>query len=337
MAEGEQGSENKESEEISMSSLVEEYANTKHLSLQEAAKIIDELTKKRQDDTPRVIEEVVQLGEGLKAFPEGVQKALITAAGPSLMKNGSAGKSDPFEELTLKVAAMKSLTSDDSATRKEIAELKDELDKLVHEKQTNEVTSQINDLKSQISKLEEKLEKATSQPSTPAQQQVDPADALVQQFQKTEEMKKTLQQVFGTTQQPDEAELAERLKQRGWRVQPPADLEALEREWEAKLGEMKREMEEEKERVKKQTEEEVKKQIDREGMFLQFAQNMIGTVLENLTAPEKANVANFVKGALTAFRAARAAGGTAATTVPGASASAEAAAEAATEASNAGS
>jgi len=336
MAEGsseEKGASGDGERGISMSSLVEEYASKKRLSLQEAAKIIDELTKKREDDTPRVIEEVAQLGEGLKAFPEDLQKALITTVGPSLMKDSSE-KDDPFEELTLKVAAMKSLTSDDSATRKEIDEIKDELDKLVHEKQTSEVTSQINDLKSQLSKLEEKLEKATSQPATPAQEQVDPADALVQQFQKTEEMKKTLQQVFKTTEQPDETELADKLKQRGWRVQPPADIEALERQWEEKLDEMKREMEEEKERVKKQTEEEIKKQIDREGMFLQFAQNMIGTVLENLTAPEKAGVANFVKGALTAFRATRAAGGTVApTTVPGA----EAAAEATTEATNAGS
>jgi len=336
MAEGGKEEKEPEGEQANeLSSLVSEYVNTKHMSLQEAAKLIDQWTKKHEDETPHLIERVAQLGEGLKTFPEGVQKALISVAGPSLMKDDSK-KDDPFEELTLKVAAMKSLTSDDSATRKEIAELKDELDKLVHEKQTSEVTAQINDLKSQISKLEEKLEKATSQPSTPAQQ-VDPADALVQQFQKTEEMKKTLQQVFGTTHQPDETELAERLKQRGWRVQPPADLEALEREWEEKLDEMKREMEEEKERVKKQTEEEVKKQIDREGMFLQFAQNMIGTVLENLTAPEKANVANFVKGALTAFRAARAAQGAASTTVPGAEAGAEAAAEAATEATNAGS
>jgi len=337
MTEGEQGSEKKESEEISMSSLVEEYANTKHLSLQEAAKIIDELTKKRQDDTPRVIEEVAQLGEGLKAFPEGVQKALITVAGPSLMKDDFK-KDNVFEELALKVAALKTLTSDDSAGRKEIQELKDKLDKLMDEKQTNEFTAKINDLKTQLSKLEEKLEKATTTASSSAPaQQVDPADALVKQFQKTEEMKKTLQEVFKTTEQPDENELVERLKQRGWRVQPPADIEALQREWEEKLDEMQRKMEEEKERVKKQTEEDLKKQINREAMFLEFAQNMIGTVLENLTAPEKANVANFVKGALTAFRAARAAQGTAATTASAEAAGAEAAAEAATEASNAGS
>jgi len=336
MAEGGEEEKEPEGEQANeLSSLVSEYVNAKHMSLQEAAKLIDQWTKKHEDETPHLIERVAQLGEGLKTFPEGVQKALISVAGPSLVKDDSK-KDDPFEELTLKVAALKSLTSDDSASRKEIQELKDKLDKLMDEKQTNEFTAKINDLKTQLSKLEEKLEKAVSQPSAPAQQ-VDPADALVKQFQKTEEMKKTLQQVFKTPEQPDENELVERLKQRGWRVQPPADIEALQREWEEKLDEMQKKMEEEKERVKKQTEEDLKKQINREAMFLEFAQNMIGTVLENLTAPEKANVANFVKGALTAFRAARAAGGTAATTVPAAEAGAEAAAEAATEATNAGS
>jgi len=328
---GEGGKETEGEQANELSSMVSEYVNAKHMSLQEAAKLIDQWTKKHPDETPRLIEKVAQLGEGLKAFPEGVQKALITTVGPSLMRD-DAKKDDPFEELTLKVAALKSLTNDDSETRKEIAELKDQLSKLIQEKQTSEVTAQINDLKTQIAALEEKLITAAAPPPAPTPaQQVDPAEALVQQFQKTEEMKKTLQQVFGTTQQPDEAELAEKLKQKGWKVEGPTDIEALERQWEAKLDEMKREMEEEKQRVKKQTEEEIKKQIDREGMFLQFAQNMIGTVLENLTAPEKAGVANFVKGALTAFRAARAAGG--ATAVPGA----EAAAEAATEATNAGS
>jgi hypothetical protein len=317
-----------------MSSLVQEYVSARHMSLQEAAKLIDEWTKKHPDETPQLIDKIAQMGEGLKVFPEEVQKAIITTVGPSLVRDQPSGKDDTFQELTLKVAALKSLTSDDSATRKEIEELKEQMSKLIQEKQTNEVTAQINDLKSQIAALEEKLVTAAAPPPPPASvASVDPAEALVQQFQKTEEMKKTLQQVFGVAEQPDEAELAEKLRQRGWRVEGPTDLEAVERQWEAKLEEMRAEMEKEKERVKKQTEEEIKKQIDREGMFLQFAQNMIGTVLENLTAPEKANVANFVKGALTAFRTARAAQGTVATTAPGA----EAAAEAATEASNAGS
>ena len=187
------GEKEKEKEEAGesagdMSSLVQEYVNAKHMSLQEAAKLIDEWTKKHPDRTPDMIERIVELGEGLKPFPEEVQKAIITTIGPSLTKDQSGDKDNPFEELTLKVAALKSLTSDDSATRKEIAELKDQLDKLVHEKQTNEVTAQINDLKSQIAALEDKLVTAAAPPPAPvsAEPPIDPAEALVQQFQKTE-------------------------------------------------------------------------------------------------------------------------------------------------------
>lgn len=290
---------------VSMAELVSDLAKTKHISLEEAAKIVDGFMARHPNEGPDLMDRIGKFGEIMMKLPEDMRQAMIKAVGPAAIMGGeqreTRGNDDMFNELVMKVTAMKTLTSDDSEAKEEIRALREQLAKLLEEKQTSQVAAQIQALEDHISELEQKIVTAPA-PVVP----VDPAEALVEQFKKTEDMKKTLESIFGGTKQPDETEVIESLKKKGFRVEPPADLEKVQAEWQARIDELKQQMNQEKENIKQQTIEEMKRKQEQERMYLDFAQNIIGTILDNLTSGEKANMGNLVKGALSALRMTRA-------------------------------
>lgn len=308
----------------------------------EEIKSILEFMQKHPDEVNAGLGVITGMASAAANAPPQIQNA-IGQIMPVMLAMGMNRGNDLDQDLA-KVAAIRSLFGGD-----EIKELKEQIEKLMTEKQKSEIMDAIDErmkeLQAKIDSIQmlqqvQKAEGAGEGEGAGAggEEKGGPANELqrlLKQLKETEEAKSQLMEMLGVKpQQPSDEIDYEKAKEvivkHGGVVDDPKSPEFFQQELKKRDEEWNNKMKQALEDVKKQTIEEERRKAERDKMLMDFAANVFSAVLENLGEGEKAGIGTIVKRGLGVLRGQLAAGTTAAAPAGAAAgAAAEAAAAAA--------
>ena len=234
---------------------------------------------------------------------------------PVMLAMGMNRGNDLDQDLA-KVAAIRSLFGGD-----EIKELKEQIEKLMTEKEKGEIMDAIDErmkeLQAKIDSIQmlQQVQKAEGEGEGEKGGPANELQRLLKQLKETEETKAQIMEMFGIKpqQQSDEIDYEkakEVIIKHGGVVDDPKSPEFFQQKLKKKEDEWQKQMAQALEDVKKQTIEEERRKAERDKMLMDFAANVFSAVLENLGEGEKAGIGSIVKRGLSVLRGQMATGAT---------------------------
>ena len=277
--------------------VIKALAKKKGISEEEAQVYVEAFKNEYgEEQFKRMVETITGVAQAAQNLPPDAQKLLLAAASQHMASSGGSA-----DETLAKLAAIKAIFGGDDDRLKGLEE---QIKQLMEEKQKNEFLATIEELNENMNKQIQALQQQI-QELQDHKENKDEVEILVEKLTEAEEKKQKLQQLLGVKQEEkfDITKAVEELKKLGYEVKEPTSA----------LMERIRILEENQqkliEQAKKEAYEEAMRKAQMQKMWIDFAGNILSSVMDVLTPTEKGNFANVIKKGLSALKGATQASG----------------------------